>query len=74
MHDLVITESPQTGAGGKVFTSPHGKLQNGKKCKKLRELTQDDPEFASFWTVEIGQSVVELEDGSHAVVLQDEVK
>jgi len=74
-YNLTIIENPQVrAADGKVFTSPHGKLHNGKKCKTLRMLTPEDAEFGKEWKVDIAQAVVELEDGSHAVVLHDEVK
>jgi hypothetical protein len=58
----------------KLYTSPHSKFHNGKRCRKLRELTKTDPEYAQLWNVEVAQSVVELEDGATAVVFLDEVK
>jgi hypothetical protein len=58
----------------KLYISPHSKFHNGKKCRKLRELTKDDREFSALWNVEIAQSVVELENGQRAVVFHDEVK
>jgi len=58
----------------KIYTSPHAKFHNGKRCRKLRELTQDDPDYAKFWNVEVAQSVVEIEGGKTAVVFHDEVK
>lgn len=75
MYDHTITENPQLRQiDGKMFMSPHGKLHNGKKCRKLRHLCKDDLEYPNFWDSQIAQTVVELEDGTTAVVLHDEVK
>jgi hypothetical protein len=74
-YDHVIHENPQVrNADGKIFTSPGGKAHHGKVCRKLRALAQDDPQFAKDWNREVAQTVVELEDGSATVVLNDEVK
>lgn len=71
--DHTIVHNPQVRhADGKVFTSPHAQAHNGKRCKRLRMLTPEDAEFKEHWRVDVAQAVVELEDGSHAVVLHDE--
>jgi hypothetical protein len=73
-YDHVIHENPQVrNVDGKIFTSPGGKAHHGKACRKLRALAPDDEQFAKDWNREIAQSVVELEDGSATVVLNDEV-
>jgi hypothetical protein len=74
-YDHVVQENPQVrNVDGKIFTSPGGKAYHGKSCRKLRALAQDDAQFAKDWNREIAQTVVELEDGSATVVLNDEVK
>jgi hypothetical protein len=74
-YDHVIRENPQVRqSDGRIFTSPGGKVHDGKACRKLRALTHDDAQFAKDWSKDIAQTVVELEDGSATVVLNDEVK
>ena len=75
VYDHTITHAPQVRqVDGKVFFSSGGQVHKGKRCRKLRALTPDDHEFSDEHDRDIAKTVVELEDGSHAVVLNDEVK
>jgi hypothetical protein len=75
VYELTISHAPQVRAvDGKMFFSSGGQIHKGKRCRKLRALTPDDDEFADEHDREIGKTVVELADGTHAVVLNDEVK
>jgi len=64
----------ERAADGKKFRSEHGEAHNGKACKKVCALTKDHPTLGKHWNVEIGQTVVELEDGTLIAVLNDEVR
>jgi hypothetical protein len=74
IYDHRIQENPQVRqSDGRIFTSPAGKAHHGEACRKLRALTPDDPQFAKDWNKDIAQTVVELADGTAAVVLNDEI-
>jgi hypothetical protein len=74
-YDHTIQENPQVRQpDGKIFTSSGGKAHHGKACRKLRAVTHDDAQFAKEWSKDIAQTVVELQDGTATVVLNDEVK
>jgi hypothetical protein len=74
-YDHVIEENPQVRQpDGKIFTSRGGKAFHGQRCRKLRALVNDDAQFGKDWKSDIAQTVVEIEDGTATVVLNDEVK
>jgi hypothetical protein len=74
-YDHTIVHAPQhRHADGKIFVSSGSQRYNGQRCRKLRQLTPQDADFAAEWDKDVCKTVVELEDGTKAVVLHDEVR